>query len=152
MDPFKAFIASWLSHRKALHDLIDVVKDEHLNYKPWDNAMSLSELVLHISGSTTMFANTVKDGKFTPPSASAPVASAAELKAHVEGETNRTKADMEAFTDEQLTRIVEFMGMQMPGMALLTMMKDHEIHHKGQLFTYVRLLGVEQVPFFINRS
>ncbi|WP_081825521.1 DinB family protein [Bacillus sp. UNC41MFS5] len=26
-------------------------------------------------------------------------------------------------------------------------MIDHEIHHKGQLFTYARLIGREKLPF-----
>jgi len=42
--------------------------------------------------------------------------------------------------------------MKMPGMVLLESGKDHEIHHKGQLFTYARLLGIKSLPFFVNRS
>ncbi len=30
----------------------------------------------------------------------------------------------------------------------LLAMYDHEIHHKGQLFIYARLVGVKDVPFF----
>ncbi|WP_279401879.1 DinB family protein [Piscibacillus salipiscarius] len=27
-------------------------------------------------------------------------------------------------------------------------MYEHEIHHKGQLFIYARMVGVKDVPFF----
>ncbi|SIC68051.1 Uncharacterised protein [Mycobacteroides abscessus subsp. abscessus] len=41
--------------------------------------------------------------------------------------------------------------MTMPGIVLLENAKDHEIHHKGQLFTYARLAGIEKLPFFVSR-
>ncbi|WP_349679045.1 MULTISPECIES: DinB family protein [Aneurinibacillus] len=30
-------------------------------------------------------------------------------------------------------------------------MIDHEVHHKGQLFLYARLIGIEKLPFFITQ-
>lgn len=145
-------ITSWMSHRKVLHELLDTVEDQHLTYKPWEDAMSLSELVLHITSVMDMFAQTVKIGVFTPPTGQKEVKTVADLKKMVEDGTNQTKAQLESLTDEQLSQLIEFAGMKMPGIALLESGKDHEIHHKGQLFTYVRLLGVQEMPFFVNRS
>lgn len=99
-----------------------------------------------------MFAGTVKNGEFTPPTGSSKIETISELKALVETQTNQTKSKLESLTEDQLAAIVEFAGMKMPGLALLESGKDHEIHHKGQLFTYARLLGVESLPFFVNRS
>lgn len=146
------FITGWYNHRKVLLALLDTVRDEHLQYKPWEKAMSLSGLVLHINGAMSMFANTVKNGEFTPPAAPKPFESIEELKAIVHADTEATKAVLEGLPDEQLEGIVEFKGLKMPGIALLENGKDHEIHHKGQLFTYLRLLGIEELPFFVSRS
>lgn len=151
MGKSQNFIAGWTTHRKALLELLETFDNDHLHYKPWDNAMSLSELVLHISGATTMFVQIVKNGAFTPPSNEESIKTIDELKQAVQKATDQTIADLEAITDEQLTQIAEFNGMKMPGIAMLEMAKEHEIHHKGQLFTYARLLGIESLPFFIIR-
>ncbi|MGI8385028.1 DinB family protein [Robertmurraya sp. P23] len=151
MSKLSGFISGWLSHRKALLELLKVVNDEQLSFRPWENGMSLSELALHISGSTSMFVNTVKTGVFTPPTEKKEVSTAKELIELVEAQTEYAKQELEKLTDEQLKSIIAFAGMDLPGKAILELAKDHEIHHKGQLFTYVRLLGIEEVPFFIYR-
>ncbi|HZH59572.1 MAG TPA: DinB family protein [Metabacillus sp.] len=153
MAGINELVSGWMSHRKVLHELLDTFEDQHLSYKPWEEAMSLSELVLHISGAMEMFTDTVKNGVFTPPSGpSNNIETVSELKALVEAQTNETKSKLEELTNDQLAAIVEFAGMKMPGMVLLESGKDHEIHHKGQLFTYARLLGIKSLPFFVNRS
>ncbi|WP_391558010.1 DinB family protein [Robertmurraya sp.] len=151
MSKLSGFISGWLSHRKALLELLKVVNDEQLSFRPWENGMSLSELTLHIAGSTSMFVNTVKTGVFTPPTEKKEVSTAKELIELVEAQTEYAKQELEKLTDEQLNTIIAFAGMDLPGKAMLELAKDHEIHHKGQLFTYVRLLGLEEVPFFIYR-
>ncbi|WP_404331081.1 DinB family protein [Mesobacillus maritimus] len=147
----KNYISGWMSHRKALLELINTIDSDNLQYKPWDGAMTFSELVLHISTSTGMFANTVKQGEFVPPTAPKTPETIEELKQLVQSETDLTKGILESITEEQLNQLVEFSGMKMPGMAMLETAKDHEIHHKGQLFTYARLMGIENLPFFVSR-
>ncbi|WP_226528067.1 DinB family protein [Metabacillus niabensis] len=152
MARINELVSGWMSHRKVLHELLDTFEDQHLSYKPWEEAMSLSRLVLHISGAMEMFADTVINGEFTPPTGTSKIETISELKTFVENQTNQTKSKLESLTEDQLAAIVEFAGMKMPGLVLLESGKDHEIHHKGQLFTYARLLGVESLPFFVSRS
>lgn len=150
MIPFQEFIAGWMSHRGALIALLDTVKDDQLDFTPWDGAMSFAKLTTHIVDSTGMFASIVKG---EAPAAGAPssFATVEELKRYVQTLTEQTKSDLESLTEEQLNRVVEFAGMKMPGIALLQTGKDHEIHHKGQLFTYARIIGVKELPFFVER-
>ncbi|MFD1957486.1 DinB family protein [Paenibacillus thailandensis] len=153
MSKIQAYVAGWLSHREALLDLLDVVSDEQLSYKPWEKGMSFAELAQHVSGATLMFVKIVKTGSYTPSSAPPQKASSVEeLRAIVKEQTEETKALLESIAPEQLDDIVDFNGMKMPGAAMLDMAKEHEIHHKGQLFTYARAAGIEKVPFFIHRS
>lgn len=151
MSKIAAFTAGWMSHRKALLELLDTIQDQHLPYKPWDKAMSFAEMALHIANSTAMFVQIVKNGSFTPSGGQQQPATASELKAAVQAATEQTKADLESLTPEQLEQTAEFNGMKMPGIAMLEMAKEHEIHHKGQLFTYARLLGIDPLPFFVSR-
>jgi uncharacterized damage-inducible protein DinB len=48
-----------------------------------------------------------------------------------------------ALTPEQLTETVNFFGREVPRKTLLWGITEHEIHHRGQLFVYLRLLGIE---------
>ncbi|KIL49445.1 DinB family protein [Jeotgalibacillus soli] len=152
MEKIDGFITSWLSHRKALLELLNTVDNEYLHYKPWDNAMSLSELVLHISGAMGMFVNTVKSGVFTPPPAPKSFETVEDLRTILQAETEQTITELESLTEEQLEQLVDFHGTKMPGIALLEGAKDHEIHHKGQLFTYARLTGAKELPFFVSSA
>ncbi|WP_078546862.1 DinB family protein [Litchfieldia alkalitelluris] len=152
MENLNGFIGSWMSHRKALMELLDVVDSEHLNYKPWEDAMSFSELVIHITSSMDMFAQTVKSGEFTPPKELKSFATLDDLKLIVQSETEETTTILQSLNSEQLSQLIEFYGMNLPGMTLLENAKDHEIHHKGQIFTYARMTGAQNLPFFISRS
>ncbi|MCM3671760.1 DinB family protein [Mesobacillus maritimus] len=152
MSRVDSYKDGWLSHRKALQALIETLENNNLSFKPWDNAMSLSELVLHISSSTSMFVRTVNEGIFTPPNEGKTPETVEELKQMVQSDTDKTLTYLESITEEQLNQLVEFSGMKMTGLAMLETAKDHEIHHKGQLFTYARLIGVEELPFFVIRG
>lgn len=150
MAKIDGYIAGWLSHRESLIELLEVIDDAHLNFKPWDGAMSLSELVQHISNSTGMFVQTVKNGEFTPPAKDNMINSITELADYLQAATEQTISDLKSLTPAQLEKEIEFFDRKMPGIVLLESGKDHEIHHKGQLFTYARLTGAENLPFFVK--
>ncbi|RUS42826.1 DinB family protein [Cohnella sp. AR92] len=147
-----AFIGEWLSHRKVLLQMLEEVKTEQLGYKPWEQAMSLSQQALHIVGAMDMFAATVKNGTFTPGQPPKEFSTAEELRAIIAESTKATEAVLRSIAVEQLEKAVDFHGRSMPGSVLLQNAKDHEIHHKGQLFVYLRLLGIEKLPFFVSRG
>ncbi|MEK4357699.1 DinB family protein [Paenibacillus sp. FSL M7-1455] len=58
---------------------------------------------------------------------------------------------MNLIQDEQLEKELEFNGYIGTGRLWLETAKDHEIHHKGQLFTYARMIGVEKLPFMMKQ-
>lgn len=151
MTNINEFIAAWRSHRNVLHDMVADVTTEQMSFKPWEKGMSIAELVLHITGSMDMFVKTVQNGVFTPGSKQA-YTTADELRAGVAGATEQTEAILRSLTPEQLAQSIDFFGNSLPGFVLLQNAKDHEIHHKGQLFTYLRLAGIEKLPFFVSRG
>jgi uncharacterized damage-inducible protein DinB len=152
MTTINEFTKSWLSHRKVLHEMLADVTTEQLQLKPWEQAMSVSGLVLHITGAMGMFANTVKNGVFTQPVPPKPFATIEELRANIAADTEQTEAVLRAITPEQLENAIDFFGHSMTGGMLLQQAKDHEIHHKGQLFIYLRMAGIEKLPFFVSRG
>ncbi|PNB37954.1 hypothetical protein C1X64_39840, partial [Pseudomonas sp. GW456-E7] len=58
--------------------------------------------------------------------------------------TEKTAAILEQLTEEQLDREIDLtatFGRKITGSALLQLAMEHEIHHKGNLFVYVREMG-----------
>lgn len=152
MTNINEFVKQWRSHRNVLLEMLENVTDEQLGTKPWAQAMSFSELVLHIAGAMRMFTSTVKNGVLTkgePPKAPS---NAKELQALVAAATEQTEAEIRSLTPEQLDREIDFFGRTATGGRLLEEAKDHEIHHKGQLFIYLRMAGAEKLPFFVSRG
>jgi uncharacterized damage-inducible protein DinB len=156
MSTAQNFTNSWLRHRLVANEIVEMVSDEHLDFRPWEKAMTLKELVLHMLFSAAMFTEAVKEGAFVPPAGSQPnVETAEQLKELVREVTAKTRATMESLSDEQFANLVDLtklFGTKMPGKSLLHVMRDHEIHHKGQLFVYARMIGLENLPMFVKQQ
>lgn len=150
MDAMDEVVEGWMKHRLVLHDLLELVGDEHVQYKPWDHAFSLGELAIHMATSMDMFVKTVKNGSFTPPQTEKNCETIADVREIVKKYTETSEWDLRALTKSQITDELEFNRDKAPGSFWLSNAIDHEIHHKGQLFTYVRLLGIEKLPFFMK--
>ena len=61
-------------------------------------------------------------------------------------------AGISALSGEQLAKVLDFRGVfQMPAVAFLTFHMNHEIHHRGQLSTYLRPMG-GKVPSIYGES
>lgn len=142
----------WLKHRNVLEELLKTIPDEHVGYKPWDGAMGLSELAQHIAASADMFVSIVKTGEGEIKSPEfVECETMADVQRIVSDYTKKTKATYSAITDAELDTMYDsphpnFRG---PRRNILELVRDHEIHHKGQLFVYARLVGVKELPFFI---
>lgn len=152
MNRVEQHLRHWLAHRNALLGLIDVLPAVQVQFKPWEGAMPLGQLPVHIAGSAYGFVNFVKSGEFNRP-APPEWKSLEDVKSIVKNLTERTQAVYASLTDAELDAVREIphMGMKGPGALFLGAAIDHEVHHKGQLFVYARMTGVEKVPFFIAR-
>lgn len=149
MNAADNFIQDWLRHRQVVIELLDQIEDEHIHYKPWDGAMSLGEQAVHIAGAMNMFIRLVKTGSLEFP---APVAfnTMEEVRHIVRTLTDQNINDLKELTSEQLEQMITFNRAEAPGLFWLNNAKDHEVHHKGQLFVYARMVGLEKLPFFIS--
>ncbi|CAM3023534.1 DinB family protein [Paenibacillus sediminis] len=152
MGKIDGYVQGWLRHRSVLLELLQGIDNEHTHFKPWNQAYSLGSLAVHIVSSTDMFVQAVKNGEFVPPSASNPFETMDDVRRIVQEYTEKTKDELQSLTEDQLEQIVVVNQFSAPGKAWINTAKEHEIHHKGQLFTYTRMIGVEKVPFFLNTA
>ncbi|UFJ39549.1 DinB family protein [Brevibacillus humidisoli] len=152
MSLSEQMMKEWLKHREALQRLLDAIPDGQIGYKPWSGAMGLGELALHIAASTDMFVSTAKsgEGKITMPSVEE-CHTMADVRRAVQSFTEQTKDTFASMTDEELEKeyASPHPNLHGPRKKLVKLAIDHEIHHKGQLFLYARMVGAEQLPFFI---
>lgn len=149
------FVGSWLRHRLVTVELVDMLLEDSLDFKPWDGAMTLSQLVVHIMTSGTWFTEAVKQGVLGKPGDKPAISSLTELKKFTQDTTEQTKAILSSLTDEDMDRLVDatkVFGTKLPRKVLLASMRDHEIHHKGQLFVYARMTGVKNPPMFVKTN
>lgn len=154
MSQGEKFAKLFLSHRTVVEDILQKVPDDKFDLKPWPGALSLGELAVHMADSAQRFAGWVKSGsaeKFESLTDWTPDA----VRTYVHERTEQTVEAMKSTSDEAMEALVQtkqLFGVDLPGKVLLNSMRDHEIHHKGQLFVYARMAGVEEMPFFINRN
>ncbi|MCH1624432.1 DinB family protein [Ferdinandcohnia quinoae] len=151
MAKVDSFIQDWIRHRLVLQEMVELIDHKHIDFKPWDNAIPMGALIVHIVSSTDMFVKTVKNGTFTPPKTINQYQTIDEVRSIVNQLTEETTADLQSLTDEQLLKEINMNNYPGTGSFWLSTAKDHEIHHKGQLFTYARMVGVENVPFLVKQ-
>ena len=141
----------WGRHRCVLQEVLEKIDEEYLHFAPWDGGMPLSALVFHLTDSIDQFLANVLDLPFT---SSAPLnaQSMDEVRTYLNQATEKTLHTFRQLTITDLERLIEINEIQDSGGKWLSAAIDHEIHHKGQVFTYARIVGVESVPFFIAKE
>ncbi|WP_026570684.1 DinB family protein [Sediminibacillus terrae] len=142
---------SWYSHRQVLQELLEKIDDKHVDFKPWDGAFTLGGLAVHLATSMEMFTKSTKEGVFTFPDSKPEFETLQDVRNIVDNYTQTTLKLFESISDHHLDKRLEMNGFDAPAAVWLGNARDHEIHHKGQLFTYARMAGVEEVPFFMKQ-
>ncbi|WP_407408670.1 DinB family protein [Peribacillus sp.] len=140
----------WERHRNVLKEVLDKIDDEYLHFSPWDGGMPLSALVIHISVSIDSFLAKVQNKPFTS-AAPMDAQSMDELRSYFSQATEKTLQSFQGLSAENMEMTIEINEMKDTGANWLSTAIDHEIHHKGQVFTYARIVGVDSLPFFITK-
>jgi uncharacterized damage-inducible protein DinB len=135
---------------------ISTFSDEELEYRPQQNMRTPRELVFHIYSQERLLAEAAQHGRFTMEAANRSnpedKAGAAELKALVTVSDARSYAEachqaadaiFREMSEDELARPVESPMGTYPAWQYFTFAYDEHWHHRGQLYTYLRLLGKE---------
>lgn len=145
----------WL---KAEHPLtrkvIEAIPVDQSDYRPSPNSRPAFELAWHIAAAENRFLDAVASGEFnygggTPPDS---VRNSADVAKWYVETFERNIDRLTQLSGEQLVKIVDFRGIrQLPAVAYLQFGMAHTIHHRGQLSTYLRPMGVK-VPSIYGMS
>lgn len=143
-------VSHFLSHRNVTIELAEKISREHYDYKPAETSMSAQELVKHMVYSFLMFANVINDGNASAIQNKPKEEAETDLVKLAETCTEKTTNILSQLTEEQLNREIDLtasFGRKVTGAALLQLAMEHEIHHKGNLFVYVREMATRNFRF-----
>jgi uncharacterized damage-inducible protein DinB len=126
---------------------IKLIPKNKLNFKPCPEVKSVKELVKHIYSSEKVFTEGAKKGTITEADFKKAqfeiktVNDLLKLAKRVHQNTNRVAR---ALTPAQMNKKVKcFWGDELPAWMCFTVSYDEHWHHRGQFFTYLRLMGVK---------
>ncbi len=146
-------LESYLKKWNRIHDqttrLIALAPNDKFAWKTCDSAWTLSELLHHLWHSEVGLVEAALTGAM-PKEKLESKTTAADIVAAFNQSHEACVAKVTALTPEQLNEVVTPFGPDhaMPRQALLNMLHEHEIHHRGQLYTYLRMLDVELPHLF----
>lgn len=145
----------WERHRSITQEVFQMMRDEHLNFQPWEGGMSIQTLALHMAISAHMFVKSIGMKEFLPPDPKEVpnIQTIEELNQFLLDMTEKTKDIFISLTEEDLEETIDvtrMLGRSLSGKSMLHVLLEHEVHHKGQLFVYARILGLDPLPLFMK--
>ena len=134
--------------------VLAAVPNGNPDYRPDPCARTANELLRHIASADNFFLKSVVDGVFVPGSVKIPedMRTPSEVVEWYEKEYSRNFEAVGKLSGEQLIRVVDFRGLlQRPAYTFLQAGLLHTVHHRGQLSSYLRLMG-GKVPAIYGES
>ena len=144
----------WEGHRRLTRRVLEAFPEDKLfSFQPAPPMRSFGVLILEIDGMVAPTLNGMATGTWEQPDWAAMKTQAEPSKAELLGlwdetsEVLRTHWSKIPASKFQETHTA-FGQWELPGNALIFYLIDNEIHHRGQGYVYLRLLGIEPPAFF----
>jgi len=132
--------------------VLAAVPDDQINWQPHEKGMKAGELAWHIATSDCYFLTAVATGAFAPPAKMEQPANVAGIVAYYETSFPPLLERAKNLTPEQALKELNFRDIFVqPAAIFLNLCNGHSIHHRGQLSTYLRAMGMK-VPKIYGRS
>lgn len=128
--------------------VLDQLPADKVTAHPIPGMRSPIELVVHMYLALEFFPKSVLDGSlggYDEKPILAGITTKDQLIAFVKQQWAKGDAHAQAVTDAQLGSIVKTPWGDFPGMAMFGILYDEYLHHRGQLYAFVRAFGLEPV-------
>ena len=139
-------INNWNRVHQQTVRLMATAPSEKFDWKTCDSAMTLGELMNHLYLAEAGLIQAALTGKFSTAGGPEAKSTTEDVVAAFEKSHEEQVAQVASLTPDQLLEEVMPFGEKygpMTRKSLLHMMSEHEVHHRGQLYVYLRMLGVE---------
>jgi uncharacterized damage-inducible protein DinB len=130
--------------------------DEELDFRPRPMMRTARELIFHIYAQEKLLAEAAQQGRFTMEAAShsnpedeaggsalKALSTVSDARAYAEACHQAAEKIFRAMSEDDVARPVESPLGSYPAWQYFTFAYDEHWHHRGQLYTYLRLLGKE---------
>ncbi|MBI1353855.1 MAG: hypothetical protein GC160_05875 [Acidobacteria bacterium] len=117
---------------------------ERCDYRPDPKSMSALELCRHITESDTFFLRGVLDGRWPPFEPAEPIGASTpqQVADHYQLHVLPLLDEVRTMPGERLDAELKLGDVfQMPAVMFLSFLLRHQVHHRGQLTTYLRPMG-----------
>jgi uncharacterized damage-inducible protein DinB len=134
--------------------VIEAIPSDKGDYRPDPAAKSALELAWHIAAAQNRFLGGVAAGAFdfSPMPRPDSIRTPADIAGWYANTFARNYEKLTALPGEALVKILDFRGLfQFPAVMYLQFDLNHEVHHRGQLSTYLRPMG-GKVPAIYGES
>ncbi|HET9531310.1 MAG TPA: DinB family protein [Blastocatellia bacterium] len=139
----QSFVSSWNRIHKQTARVIAAAPPDKLEWRPAEGMFTLRELITHIPEAELSLARTALAGSMQKAELDFSNSSVEEIVKTFDTNHEQLAEEVSRLTPEQVDEEIEAFGRKMPRRVLLHVLTEHEIHHRGQLFTYLRLAGVK---------
>ena len=152
----KAQLGRWWDHFRTVNGItlrgIKAIPKDKIESKPCKDMRTPKELIVHMYTSMPAIAEGITQGEITwsdedDKKAAAGLTSLEDLLRYASDGWKATDRAVQSLTDEKITRMVKTpWGESFPGFVCVQIIYDEHLHHRGQLYAYLRQLGIEP-PF-----
>jgi len=146
------FLKQKESHRKRSLEVYALLRPEHMPWKPDPGALSVGEMLRHLWVSEEGVRRVALEGNFAyfekriPGGLEAVLGTVGTLDEelrHIERAYNDTLAAVSKLPEQvfEEERVNAGIGFRRKVSVIFFGLNDHEVHHRAQLMTYLRMLG-----------
>jgi uncharacterized damage-inducible protein DinB len=143
----RALFGHWAEVREGLLRALDKLTRDQLSFVPRKGMWSLGEVARHIAGAEEgwfRYAVTREYDQWPAPYTAADYPTAASIKALLTEVHARTEVWLETVDEADLDRPIETpWGELLPLRWIIWHVLEHEIHHRGEIFMMMGLLGLD---------
>ena len=137
------YVGNWNRIHKQTSRALRAAPDAHLEWRPREGMFTLRELISHIPEAEFGLVRSALAGSTRTEGLDLANQTVAQIADAFDKQHEQLVEEVSRLSLEQLNEEVEFHGKRMRRKVLLAGLTEHEIHHRGQIFTYYRLLGIE---------
>lgn len=142
------------NEHRTTRTVIDAIPLANIDYRPDPHSKTAMEIAWHIVATERRLYGGIVAGAFdfSPIHRPEHVQTPTQVGQWYDDSFAATFDGLAKLSGEQLAKVIDFRGMfQLPAVAFLNFTLNHEIHHRGQLSTYLRAMG-GQVPAIYGES
>lgn len=138
------------SVRKRTMNYVEVTPSTILEWRPSESKFSTGELLRHLGSTQLMFLNIIAQGEWTYPGHESRHGESIEkITQYLQECHNTFREGLGKLGNEQLTKKVPTLhGHEVSTWRILMACVEHEIHHRGQLSTYLQNNNIEPPQIF----